>query len=184
MGSVFIEARDKGILRALNQREAVERLSMIEDGRGVLNMLHRGKIYLIGSLRNPKIPEIANRLREEGFEVFDDWFSAGYEADDKWRDYEKGKGHDLPIALEGLAADHVYSFDMFHLGRCDIAILALPSGRSGHLELGWVAGVAWAIGGKKTYILLEGDPERYDVMYKMATGVFFKLDELIRELKG
>lgn len=31
-------------------------------------------IYLIGSLKNDKIPVIANELRKMGFEV-DDWFS-------------------------------------------------------------------------------------------------------------
>ena len=35
------------------------------------------KIYLIGSLRNPSIPETAAKLRDAGHEVFDDWFSAG-----------------------------------------------------------------------------------------------------------
>ena len=34
-------------------------------------------IYIIGSLRNKNIPLIGNKLREAGFEVFDDWFSPG-----------------------------------------------------------------------------------------------------------
>ena len=47
------------------------------------------KIYLIGSLRNAKIAEIANKLRSAGHEVFDDWFGAGPEADDFWQKYEE-----------------------------------------------------------------------------------------------
>ena len=39
-------------------------------------------IYIIGSLKNEKIPFIAKQIRELGFEVFDDWFSPGPEADD------------------------------------------------------------------------------------------------------
>ena len=35
------------------------------------------KVYLIGSLRNPKVPKIAEKIRALGFEVFDDWFAAG-----------------------------------------------------------------------------------------------------------
>lgn len=132
--------------------------------------------YLIGSLRNPEIPKIAQKIRELGFEVFDDWYAAGPEADDKWRDYEKQRGRTYKEALDGLAAGHVYQFDFKHLNECDIAVLCLPAGRSGHLELGYAVGK-----GKKGYILLD-NPERWDVMYKVAHGVFFSFDELKDEL--
>jgi nucleoside 2-deoxyribosyltransferase len=134
-------------------------------------------IYLIGSLRNPQVPVIANQLREAGHEVFDDWYAAGPEADDKWRDYERGRGHSYIEALGGLAADHVFQFDKTHLDRSDAGILVLPAGRSGHLELGYLIGT-----GKPGYILLD-DPERWDVMYKFATGVFYSVDELVTALK-
>ena len=135
------------------------------------------KVYLIGSLRNPEVPEIANKIRELGFIVFDDWYAAGPEADDKWRDYEKARGHTYREALKGLAADHVYQFDRKHLKACDIAILYLPAGKSGHLELGWAIGK-----GKRGYILLD-NPERWDVMYQFADGVFHSFEELQEELK-
>ena len=51
------------------------------------------KVYIIGSLRNEKVPTVANALREEGYEVWDDWYAAGPEADDYWQKYEKGRGH-------------------------------------------------------------------------------------------
>jgi nucleoside 2-deoxyribosyltransferase len=134
------------------------------------------KIYLIGSLRNPAVPALANKIRELGFEVFDDWYAAGPEADDKWRDYEKGRGRTYKEALGGLAADHVYHFDLKHLNECSIAVLLLPAGKSGHLELGYVIGQ-----GKPGYILLD-TPERWDVMYKFAEGVCTSEDELLAEL--
>ena len=134
------------------------------------------KIYLIGSLRNPETPKIANKIRELGFDVFDDWYAAGPEADDKWRDYEKARGRTYKEALSGLAADHVYQFDLKHLNDCDVAVLYLPAGKSGHLELGYVIGR-----GKKGYILLDS-PERWDVMYKFAHGVFHSFEELKKEL--
>lgn len=134
-------------------------------------------IYLIGSLRNPEIPKIANRLREAGFETFDDWFAAGPEADDYWRDYERGRSHNFSQALCGHAARHVFQFDREHLERADIVVLALPAGKSGHLELGWALGR-----GKRGFILLD-DPERWDVMYQFATGVFDNLEDLIECLK-
>lgn len=134
-------------------------------------------IYLIGSLRNPEVPLIANQLRTAGFEVFDDWFAAGPDADDRWRDYEKGRGRTYSEALLGLAAKHVYEFDRHHLERADTVVLALPAGKSGHLELGWAIGR-----GKAGYILLDS-PDRWDVMYQFATKVVTSVEELIKELE-
>ena len=134
-------------------------------------------IYLIGSLRNPKIIEIAEKLRAAGHEVFDDWYAAGPEADDYWQKYETAKGNNYKQGLQGYAAKHVYEFDKYHLDRNDIAVLALPAGKSGHLELGYVIGT-----GKPGYILLE-DPDRWDVMYQFAAGVFYSVEDLVNELK-
>lgn len=136
------------------------------------------KIYLIGSLRNPKVPEVAKKLRSAGHEVFDDWFAAGPEADDYWQKYEQSKGNDYPQALKGFAANHVFNFDKGHLDRNDMAVLLLPAGKSGHLELGYVIGK-----GKPGYILFDDStPERWDVMYLFANGVFFSTDDLIKQI--
>jgi hypothetical protein len=135
-------------------------------------------VYLIGSLRNPEVPKIAEAIRlATGEEVFDDWFSAGPEADDKWRDYERSRGHSYQQALSGLAAKHVFEFDRLHLERASSVVLALPAGKSGHLELGWAMG-----SGTPGYILLDS-PDRWDIMYQFATGVFSNLTDLVKELK-
>lgn len=137
-------------------------------------------VYLIGSLRNEKIPQTAEVLRQAGHSVFDDWFAAGPEADDYWQRYEKRKGNSLPEALNGYAANHVFEFDKLHLDRCDTSILVLPAGRSGHLELGYSRGR-----GKDCAILLEEEPDRYDVMYRFANlGVFFNIKDLLNGLTG
>ena len=135
-------------------------------------------IYLIGSLRNPAIPILGNSLRKLGYEVFDDWYAAGPEADDKWRDYEIARGHSYGEALEGFAARHVFEFDKHHLDRADIGVLALPAGRSGHLELGYLVGR-----GIPSFILFEDIPERYDVMNLFATKVCFNFNQLQEALK-
>lgn len=135
-------------------------------------------IYLIGSLRNPEVPELAKILRENGFEVFDDWYAAGFEADDKWKEYEIGRGRSYTEALSGFAADHVFQFDKAHLERATAVVLILPAGKSGHLELGYALGR-----GKKGYILLDNDPGRFDVMYKFATMVTTNLEEIIDDLR-
>lgn len=118
-------------------------------------------VYLIGSLRNPRVPEIAKILRERGFEVFDDWHAAGPTADDEWRKYEEGRGHTYQEALDGHAAEHVFAFDKTHLDRATEGVLVLPAGRSCHLEAGYLAGQ-----GKPVFVLLDPTADRWDVMYK------------------
>ena len=135
-------------------------------------------VYLIGSLRNPEVPEIAKALRAAGLEVVDDWFSAGPNADDIWQEYETQRGRSYVEALDGLHAGHVFDFDKRHLDRCDGAILVLPCGKSGHMEFGYARGQ-----GKWGLILLE-DPTtttraRWDVMYKFASEVCTSVDDLV-----
>ena len=135
--------------------------------------------YVIGSLRNENIPKISVKLREEtGFEIFDDWFSPGPKADDYWKSYEETRGRNYKQALEGWAGKHVFEFDKFHIDRADFGILILPAGKSGHLELGYMIGC-----GKPGFILLD-KPDRWDVMYQFATGIFFDEAEMIQELKS
>lgn len=131
-------------------------------------------IYLIGSLRNPQIPLVGDVLRECGYDVFDDWYSAGPEADDKWQEYEKGRGRGVCDALAGYHAQHVFAFDKHHLNRAHVGVLVMPAGKSGHLELGYLIGQ-----GKPGFILYDKEPERFDVMHAFATGVMLKLDELV-----
>jgi len=133
-------------------------------------------IYLIGSLRNPQIPDIGNTLRDAGFDVLDDWYGAGEIADDSWKAYELQRGRTYQQALQGRAANHIFAFDKSHLDRCEIGILVCPAGRSGHLELGYMAG-----SGKRTYILVD-NPDRWDLMYKFADAVCFSVAELLSEL--
>lgn len=139
-------------------------------------------IYLIGSLKNPEIPKIANELRTEGWEVFDDWFTPGPDADDHWRDYEKARGHNLKQALEGRAAKHIFAFDFKYLDRARYVVLVAPAGKSGHMELGWAIAR-----GKKAFYLLSGDPDRFDVMLQLVTeyggALVYSVDELLGKLE-
>ena len=136
-------------------------------------------VYLIGSLRNQEIPKLARRLREVlNVEVFDDWFSPGPKADDFWRDYEHVRGSSYKQALNNYAGKHVFEFDKFHIDRLPIVVMAMPAGKSGHLELGYKLGK-----GGLGYIFFDEEPERWDVMYQFATNIFFNEDELVAELK-
>lgn len=134
-------------------------------------------MYIIGSLRNPEIPVIANTLNSLGLEAFSDWFGAGPIADDSWKEHELLRGRKYAEALKGYSAKHIFEFDKYHLNRCDSALLVMPAGKSGHLELGYASGL-----GKPTFVLFDEEPDRWDIMYGFTEGVFFSLDAFISEI--
>lgn len=139
-------------------------------------------LYLIGSLRNQRIPELANRIRKEcpDVEVFDDWYSAGPEADDYWKEHQRFKGLGYQEALRGPAARNVFRFDKEHLDRATHALLVLPAGKSGHMEVMYAAyGV-----GAKTAILLDPEDVRWDVMYQFIPTILENDDGIRDWLNG
>lgn len=135
-------------------------------------------IYLIGSLRNENIPDLAAKIRPLGYDVFDDWHSAGPEADDCFQAYRLKRGMNYREALGSYAAKHIFAFDKYHLDRADIVVLCLPAGKSGHLELGYAVGC-----GKKTIICFDKEPERFDQMYQFVDYVALNEGELIDKLR-
>lgn len=134
-------------------------------------------IYLIGSMRNPRIPEIAIELRQHDYDVFDEWYCTGAQSDEKWQAYERQRGRSYKHALAGAHAQDVFHFDKRHLEQADTVVLVMPAGRSGHLEIGWALGQ-----GKRGIVLLDGEPDRYDIMLNFATAICESVDELIKEL--
>ena len=139
------------------------------------------KIYVIGSLRDKAFTEFMRGIRYE-FEdrevsFWDDWYGAGYEADDMWQRYEQSKGLTYKQALQGDNAEHVYSYDTKHLHESSIAILKLPAGKSAHLELGYMVGL-----GKHTIIYMDKEPDRWDVMYRFASHVSVGFQDLTDHL--
>lgn len=137
------------------------------------------KVYLIGSLRNPEVPKLARELRALGVTVFDDWYASGPEADDIWREYEQARGRSFVEALNGQAAQNQFSFDKRNLDDADVALVVAPAGRSGHLELGYALGQ-----GKRGYIYIGDEPDRWDIMYAFATAVFDDKEKLLEEVRS
>lgn len=134
-------------------------------------------IYLIASLRNPEVVQIGNKIRALGIEAFDDWQSPGPEADDYWKKYSEARGQTYREALGSWSAKHVFEFDKQHLDRCDASILILPAGRSCGIEFGYTIGK-----GKPAWVLLDR-PDRWDVMFQFATGIYDDVDLLTEEVK-
>ncbi len=137
-------------------------------------------IYLAGSLRNPRIPEYHSALEYyyDG-EVFSDWYAAGPTADDSWKEYEQLLGNDYLTALEGPAAKNVYDFDKKHIDRAKYMVLALPAGKSGHLEMGYFLGT-----GRTGIIQLDSNDVRWDVMYQFASAVTRNIHETIEFIRA
>jgi hypothetical protein len=135
------------------------------------------KLYLIGSLRNPFVPELATRLRitKPKFEIFDDWVAAGEEADDCWKAYEQGRGRQYVEALSGHSAKHVFEFDKYHLDTSSHALLVLPAGKSGHMELMYAE---YAVKAKTAILLEQGADPRWDVMYQFIPNVFETIEQV------
>jgi hypothetical protein len=135
-------------------------------------------LYIIGALKNSRIPEIGSTLRAEGFDVMDEWFTPGPEADENWQKYERQRGRSYAEALKGRAATNIFLFDRSYIDLADYVVLVMPAGKSAMLELGYAKGR-----GKKAYILLDGqDPDRYDVMPAVADEVFETVDDLLTGL--
>ena len=137
------------------------------------------KLYLIGSLRNPGIPELGHFLRQSGFDVFDHWWCASEDADDTWKTYAQARGQTYREALYDHAATHVYEFDKAHLDTSHMGVLAMPAGKSGWAEMGLLRGQ-----GKPVYIYFEEEPavDRWDVMARIASGICYTRDELLSAL--
>ena len=135
------------------------------------------KIYVASSWRNPYFPEVVNRLRAEGHQVYDfrnpPHGGNGFrwtDIDENWSFVEYSEGLQHPKAERQFAAD------LEALEWADTCVLVLPCGRSAHTEAGWMAGA-----GKRViaYIPEMVEPE---LMYKLFDQVVGNLDDLVKNL--
>ena len=135
------------------------------------------RIYVASSWRNEYYPEVVQKLRDSGFDVYDfrnppsgdegfHWCNVS----DKWLDwtpeeYRENLMHPL--------AERQFGNDIKAMESCDICVLVLPCGRSAHTEAGWFAGK-----GKKViaYIPTKQEPE---LMYKLFDGIAVSLNDLV-----
>ena len=135
-------------------------------------------VYLMGALANPNIPFIGNKIRELGFEAIEDWWACGPLADSYLKHYAKIRKLNYKQTLDTYAAKHIFGFDKDLIDKADIGVLCMPSGKSAHLELGYLIGT-----GKPGYILFDKEPAKIDIMYQFASNIYFNIDDLLVELK-
>jgi hypothetical protein len=156
------------------ERLTIETTSVVGRHWPSFHITRKPCIYIIGSLRNTNVTTVGNLVRAAGFEAFDDWHGTGPEADDHWFKYEKLRGRSFIEALSGRAAQNTFALDRDNILRSDAVIMVTPAGKSGHLEFGFARG-----NGKPGVILMDGEPERYDVMYNFASKITFDVQEAI-----
>lgn len=137
------------------------------------------KIYIGGSLANPMIVQVTKELQDAGIYAFSEWYTPGPEADVLWRDYERTLGYSYKEALKRPAAVNTFNFDKRNIDECNVFLMVLPCGKSAHMELGYAIGK-----GKRGFILMPEEPERWDVMYGFAEAVISTTKELVDAIKS
>lgn len=145
-------------------------------------MSFKRHIYVASSWRNPEHPMVVEVLRRAGHEVYDfrnprpgDSGFAWAQIDPDWLAWEPRPFRD---ALNHPTAQAGFASDFEAMERADTFVLALPCGRSAHLEAGWAIGA-----GKTTAILLHEDKFEPELMYLMADLIACDVGEVVDWLK-
>lgn len=137
-------------------------------------------IYLAASWKNEYHGFALAELRDAGHKVYD-FKNPSYSTGFKWEDIGLTlpvKALDYRIALYSHPrAAQGFLADFNAMRWADACVMVLPSGRSAHLELGYMAGA-----GKKTFILTR-DGEEPELMALMATKICIDMNEILEELK-
>jgi len=139
------------------------------------------KIYVASSWRNAQQPAVVQALQEAGHAVYDfrnprpeQHGFAWSDVDPNWQSwtvqgFRKGLRH--PIAQDGFA------LDLAGLDAADVCVLALPCGRSAHLEAGY------AVGQGKQLVILSTEPMEPELMYIWASYIVTSIPEMLERLQ-
>ena len=139
-------------------------------------------IYVASSWRNVYYPDVVDNLRAAGHDVYDFRNPPSGDPGFKWGNvdprYMEWSPEEYRDHLDHPKAVKQFGNDIEAMEACDTCVLVLPCGRSAHTEAGWFAGR-----GKKVlaYIPEKQEPE---LMYKLFSGVFCSMEELIEALNG
>lgn len=138
------------------------------------------RIYLASSWRNEEQPHLVKMLNNAGHYVYDfrnPPSKAGFkwaDMDKDWKTWTKEKYVEL---LEG-TPDASFGFiaDYRAMQWADTCVLALPCGRSAHLEAGYFNGA------NKRLIIYMPTLEEPELMYLMANKIVLNRTDLLDEL--
>ena len=138
------------------------------------------RIYVASSWRNPYFPDVVERLRRAGHEVYDFRNPPHGGAGFHWTDIDENAPEwTFAQYAEGLhhpLAERQFQADIDALTWADTCVLVLPSGRSAHTEAGYMSGA-----GKRVLVYIPEMVEP-ELMYKLFDGVVGSLDDLVKTL--
>lgn len=139
------------------------------------------RIYLASSWRNEEQPHLVTMLRNNGHQVYDfrnPPSKAGFQWKDMDKDWQSWTAEKYVELLEG-TPDASFGFiaDYRAMQWADTCVLALPCGRSAHLEAGYFNGA------NKRLLIYMPKLEEPELMYLMANKICLNRHELLDELK-
>ncbi len=138
------------------------------------------RIYVASSWRNKYYPEVVERLRGAGHEVYDFRNPPHGGNGFRWTDISPDAlDWEFPQYAEGLhhpLAERQFAADLEALRWADTCVLVLPCGRSAHTEAGWLAGAGRRV---IAYIPEKVEPE---LMYKLFDAVVGTIDDLLANI--
>lgn len=140
------------------------------------------KIYLASSWRNEHQPRLVALLREAGHEVYDFRNPAPGNHGFAWSQIDRDWLGWTPESFARLIQSHPvardgFAFDKSALDWADTCVLALPCGRSAHLEAGYAAGQ-----GKRVIFHLHEDRFEPELMYLLGSGFSISDAELLEAI--
>jgi hypothetical protein len=136
------------------------------------------RIYVASSWRNAQQETVVQALRDAGHEVYDfrnpSPGNTGFrwsEVDPEWQQWTTEQYRDLLRTSPAAAAGFKRDFDAMQWA--DTCVLVLPSGRSAHIEAGWMKGA-----GRRVFVL-QTTQEEPELMYRMTDGIAVSIAELL-----
>lgn len=136
------------------------------------------KIYLASSWRNLQQPELVTALRAAGHDVYD--FrnprpgNHGFHWSDIDTNWQEWGATDFRAALGSQVALEGWALDQAAMRWADTCVLALPCGKSAHLEAGYMAGL-----GRRVVVYL-GQYHEPELMYlTLGTSIALSVPELL-----
>jgi len=141
------------------------------------------KIYLASSWRNKFQQTIVARLRRDGFDVYDFRNPPKSLPLQSWnlvrKNWQSWTKQDYIQSLKHPIAVEAYYSDFNAMEQADICVLLLPSGRTAHVEAGYMKGT-----GKPVYVLDFDENPAVELMFKIFDGIFLSYGDLKRKLKA
>lgn len=128
------------------------------------------QIYLAGSFAHKGyVRNLAEKIRFYGHEVycFCDENEVAFRLSEKIRENDLHKTFTPQTALQNPQVRLIGLENWTQLKEVDIVVVALPCGKSAHLEAGWAKGQ-----GKKVYIYGAMSVGDFDAMYVMTDAVY------------